>query len=348
MRKVVFLVPRLSHGGAERVASLLANQMVLDGYAVDVVTILHGEELYPLDPHVRHLHIETKFRNRLLRKLERAYRVRKAIQACKADAAILLDRNYGIWCIHCGVRLIGSERNDPYSNMRTKFEKRLRDWFYRRMDAVVFQTEYAKGYFSRRIQNKGIVIANPVSASTSQPYAGERDKRIIAVCRLEKQKNLPMLLDAFDAFSRQYPDYRLEICGDGSLLGELQRYARQLASADRITFSGYVEDVRQRMRSAAMYVSSSDYEGISNAMLEALAMGVPTVCTDCPAGGAALAINSGTNGYLIPVGDAAALARTMLEIAGNPEKAQQMSKEATVIKERFSIGRICKAWESLI
>ena len=102
------------------------------------------------------------------------------------------------------------------------------------------------------------------------------------------------------------------------------------------------------MTSSNIYVSSSDYEGISNSMLEALAIGIPTICTDCPVGGARMFIESGKNGYLVPVGDSEAMAEKILALIGNEELQQQFSEESRKIRDLLSKDKIYGMWDKLI
>ena len=97
-----------------------------------------------------------------------------------------------------------------------------------------------------------------------------------------------------------------------------------------------------------MYVLSSDYEGISNSLLEAMAIGLPVIATDCPCGGCRLCIENEKNGLLVPVGDDKAMAEAMGRIAAEPKKADSMGKTASKIAERFSIRHISGEWIALI
>lgn len=126
------------------------------------------------------------------------------------------------------------------------------------------------------------MIPNPVEIGGTKVWAGMREKRIVAVGRLEPQKNHKLLIEAFACFREQDPEYTLELYGKGSMERELRDLTESLGIASSVIFRGFSEHVREEIRGAAMYVLSSDYEGISNSMLEALALGVPVIATDCP------------------------------------------------------------------
>lgn len=174
------------------------------------------------------------------------------------------------------------------------------------------------------------------------------EKKVVAAGRFTKQKNFSMLIYSFAEFHKKYPEYELVIYGEGSLREEYIRLINELDVSEYVKLPGYVSDVNECMRSAAMYVSSSNYEGISNSMLEALAMGIPTICTDCPVGGAAMAIQNEKNGILIPVGDEKTLYQQMCRLADDTEYANKLSKNALDIKNEYTIEKIAKRWIEVI
>ena len=141
--------------------------------------------------------------------------------------------------------------------------------------------------------------------------------------------------------------------GGGSPAGRrsrscLVRYAEQLGISEAVKFHGFSSEIHKIMAESAIYVSSSDYEGISNSMLEALAIGIPAVCTDCPVGGARMYIRDGENGYLIPVGDADVMADRMLALMEDKKLGESFSKESVKIREELTDDRIFGMWKALL
>ena len=128
----------------------------------------------------------------------------------------------------------------------------------------------------------------------------------------------------------------------------LVRYAEQLGISEAVKFHGFSSEIHKIMAESAIYVSSSDYEGISNSMLEALAIGIPAVCTDCPVGGARMYIRDGENGYLIPVGDADVMADRMLALMEDKKLGESFSKESVKIREELTDDRIFGMWKALL
>ena len=117
---------------------------------------------------------------------------------------------------------------------------------------------------------------------------------------------------------------------------------------NHITMPGFSKEIHKAMVHSYMYVSSSDYEGISNSMLEALGIGIPTICTDCPVGGANMFINNGGNGLLVPVGDDEALFQAMRRMIEDKEFAMKCSQNSKLINEKIKIDHIAEQWINLI
>ncbi len=350
-KKIIFIIPRIGKGGAERVVVNIANQMVADGYQVGIYTILSGEENYQLADGVKHVHLNVDSKNKIFRMFKRFIKLRRLVKQSDAETVIAFDRYYGIFSsLFTGKRVIGSERNDPYSNMPIRsIQKHIRDWLYKKVDFMVFQTEYAQNYFSEDIKNHSTIISNPVSCDIlPEPFTGVRDNRIVTACRLTEQKNLPMMIDAFALFNQTHPGYELVIYGEGHLLDSLKKYAAEKNLGDFVKFPGYENNLPEKINSASMYVSSSDYEGISNSMLEAMAIGLPVVCTDCPAGGAAMVIQNGVNGYLVPMKNAETMAQVMCKVVEDKAQTFKMSQRAVEVRTTYSIQKIAKQWENVL
>lgn len=171
---------------------------------------------------------------------------------------------------------------------------------------------------------------------------------MIAAGRLEEQKNHVMLLHAFRDFVQKYPDYILHLYGVGPLEQELRALAEELRIGKSVVFEGFHEDILNEIRDAGMYVLSSDYEGISNSLLEAMGIGLPVISTDCPCGGSRMCIQDGVNGLLTPVGEAGALRAAMEKIAGSEALAANLGKAAVEVRSKFSLQSIAGQWLDLL
>ena len=243
------------------------------------------------------------------------------------------------------VKVIGSERNDPAQVENRKMLNWLRMQLYKKLDILVCQTDEAKAYFPKAIQKKSVVILNPVTDSLPAPYQGVRKHRVVSFSRLEPQKNIPMLLEAFKIFQTSHPDYVLDIYGMGSLRDELIEKAKENPS---IHIQPYTTDIHRTILDAAMFALSSDYEGLSNAMIEAMGCGIPTIVTDCPCGGARMVIQDGENGILVPVRDGEKMAEAMCRVADDRNLADKLSRNGIKIRETLDKRKIAKQWETVI
>lgn len=251
-------------------------------------------------------------------------------------------------------KVIISERGDPAQSSDSKTVAAFMKTEFPKADGIVFQSPDAQKWYLENTPAKGTVIFNPVKTDLPEPYKGERKKRIVNFCRISAQKNLIMLVDAFAEFHKQFPDYELDIIGDpvgndaDGYINLVNEHIKYLKCENCIHIIPARKDIHDYVKDYTMFVSSSDFEGMSNSMLEAMAMGLPCVCTDCPAGGARAVIKDGENGLLTPVGDYHALYLAMKKIAENPELANKLSQNSVKIREEQSVNKIIKKWMELI
>lgn len=345
---ILFTVASMAGGGAERVISILANRLVREGNQISIIMTAGDRVDYQMDSQVEMISIGGITGGSMTKRFERVRKMR-ALFKKNENAVIIsfgLGSNFYTAAAHLGLKnlLVISERNDPAACPHP----RLRNIIFGCADKLVFQTEDALECFPGKLQKKGVVIPNPISERIMQPYQGERKKTIAAVGRLEPQKNYPLLLQAFADFHKTHPDYTLHLFGKGYLLEKLQQTACELTIAEAVVFEGFAKDVHEKIKDAGMYVLSSDYEGISNALLEAMALGLPVISTDCPIGGSKMCIENEKNGLLVPVKKADDLAEAMGRLADDSEFAQSLGKEAVSVRERFSERAVTKAWKEVL
>lgn len=353
-KEIIILTISMGNDGAERILSELSREWIKQGHKVTIIQTganNYGVS-YTLSKNIEILNIHTTTTIKLIRYFQE---IKKTIDILKErpNAAVVSFIVSSIFI--CGVasffvknKIIVSERNNPKECPAGKLQQKLRDWAFCHADVCVFQTEEAMKMFPRRVQNKGIIIPNPVNGNLPQPYTGERRKVIVVACRLHPQKNLLMLINAFSMLHKKYPDYKLEIYGQGEEKKKLENQIAKLGLEDSVNLLGFVEDIHQKMLDATMYVSSSNYEGISNSMLEALGMGVPTVVTDCPVGGARMVIKNEINGLLVPVGDTNAFYEAMKKIIEDKNFMEKISKEALKILNEYPLEKISRKWIELM
>ena len=251
-------------------------------------------------------------------------------------------------------KIIISERADPNRLMKKRYGKPFIEKYYTRADVAVFQTEDAKSVYPEAVSKKGTVILNPLKDNLPQPYHGERNRNITTFCRISNQKNLPLLVEAFSQVHNKHPEYTLRIIGDAPneegkvVLQTLDKQLNELNLKQSVILEPFMKNVHEAVIKDAMYVNSSDYEGISNAMLEAMAIGMPVICTDCPIGGAKATIKDGENGLLVPIQNAAMLAKAMNRVIEEKELADKLSWNAPLIRDELSLEAITEKWMQLL
>ena len=345
-KKIMFVMPTMGGGGAERVISILANSFSEKEYDVFIILTKKEKISYQLNNKIviEALRGNTSPLGQMMfiRKMEKKYNVDTVL------SFLTYQNMYTLLALFFSKKkIIVSERNDPSTTARG-IAKLVREILYRRADAVVFQTEMAKRYFSKKIRHKGIIIANPINVE-ALPYSlvENREKKIVCVARLEKQKNLFMLIKGFERFLELNNSYSLEIYGEGSLRDKLVQYINSRNLQEKVLLKGFVKDVYNKIKNAGVFVLTSNHEGMPNAMLEALAMGIPCVCTDCPVGASREFITDGENGILIPVNDDEALCSALNSVLLK-KNLDNTQLKVDQIREKLSISNISCLWESIL
>ena len=352
-KKVLFVNHCLTGGGSEKAMALIANYFATRGYEVEMLLLNEQPRTYSIDRRIKvtecYCPIE---RNKLIWHFNRIKTIRKAIKNCAAPTVITfmwdINMNVILACAGLGKKIIASERCDPHS------EPRKLMWFAMNFvlpfaDMTVFQTHMVQTYYPQRVQRRSVVIPNAISDNIPEP---DRDpskirKEIIGVGRFTEQKNFEMLIKVFAEVYRKYSDYKLIIYGDGPLRTKYEEQIIRLGLSGVVSLPGYLQNVNERMRYAAIYVNSSNYEGISNAMLEAMAMGIPCVCTDCPVGGARMVIQNGVNGMLVPLGDDFEMIESIFNLLSHRDLYEKIQEESSKIRELLSIKKIGNEWVDL-
>lgn len=348
--KIMFCVGNMGKGGAERVIANLSNDLIKK-HDITIVTTSSNKSLYELDSKVNVVAVDNdnKKGNVIFRTIKRIKRMKEIDRTFAADLifGFLPEPSCRVLIANFfnKKKIIISVRNDPKQEYNTFLKRLLMKILFKRANGFVFQTEDAKKFFSQKIQNRSAVIPNSLNPSFMvKPYLGERDKRIVNVGRLEKQKNQRVLIDAFYEFQKQFNDYELHIYGVGSLEEELKQYVETLHLSDKILFRGNVDNIKDEIYTAKMFVLSSDYEGMPNALIESLAMGIPSISTDCPCGGPRYLIEDNVNGVLTPVNDVQTLTKKMIDLAKNSNKCLKMSKNSKIIQDKLNPVKINQQW----
>lgn len=367
MKKILFHINSLGRGGAERVVTLLSEYFAQDGYEVVIVTLWRAEREYELTEKVRRVNLGDCSRRlpggRISQALMRFMDLRRIIRLEAPDLVISFCNKanfrsaYSMWGMK--TPLLTSVRNDPqvdyapYRSSTRRMEKKAA--------GCVFQTPDAKAFFSPELQKKSRIIWNPVSEKYlfEGRERAEQIKRkemqdggyIAAVGRISRQKNQMLLLKAFVRIKDSYPSLTVRIYGEDSDEGvreELKRYITQQRIADRVRFMGESSSLEREIRDASLFILPSDYEGMPNALMEAMAMGLPVIATDCPCGGARMLIEDGISGRLVRVGDEEMLAGAMEQLLQDRKMAGVMGENARQRAQKAEPFKVYEEWKDFV
>lgn len=348
--KIAFVVGSLSGGGAERVVSELASMLAEKKNEVYVLLIASIKNTYHLSDKVSVIDCSQKYNYRGIGFVKRVSNIRNKIKRINPDVTVSFTVAVNLYtilsCMGLKTQLVLAERNDPRFDPVDKKSRIMRNILYPFADYYVFQTEGEKDYFSNSIQNKSTVIYNPVNPDMPSVYKGHRRKVFVTAARLESQKNIKMAIDAFKKVNEVYPDYCFEIYGNGSLRDELKKYIEYQELSEKVHLMGSSNTIYEDIKDCFAFLLSSNYEGMSNSMLEAMALGLPVISTDYPSGGAREIIKDGVNGFLVPVGDSASMAEKMKVLIDDCELQKSMSDEACKVKHLLNIDKISESWIS--
>lgn len=346
--RIMFATASMIRGGAERVVSILANHYAAAGWDVSILMLLHSHVGYELDPTIRIIDISNDKVNAGLRFPKLVMQGRKILKEVRPDVLVSFMDNVclvmGFAIRGLGIRHVTSERIDPSGIRRNFALEKVLERIYASSDCCVLQTKRAWGYFPESVRSKSRIIPNPIEVSC--PASGTKRPRIVTAGRLSPQKNHMMLLEAFAGFVKGHPDYTLDIYGEGALRNALEQRITSLGLAGSITLRGNAPHLHEEISDAAMFVLSSDYEGLSNALLEAMMMGLPCISTSCS--GSDEAIEDGVNGLLVPVGDSDALEDAMGRLADDEGLALMLGRNAMVSAGRFKADNVIRLWTDAI
>ena len=341
--KILFVIPSLSKGGAERVISILASELVKQGYNASILIYFKTENEYEVDDNVKKIYLsggfEAEYNN--MNYISRLTKLRGFIKSENPDYVIPFLSHV---CIQTCVALFGLKykivqtvRNDPKTLPSGKVHRLLRDVFIRFSYKTFVQNQEQKNYFNKKIHNKIFVLPNPVRGDLFNINHKNKNEKIIIASdgRLNSQKNFFMLIDAVDKIAKKYNNIELRIYGDGDLKEELQQFIDSKGLSETFRLMGRTNDMKTMLSSIDLYVLSSDFEGMPNSLMEAMAAGVPCISTDCPTGPSDL-IEDGVNGLLVPVGDTLAMSRAIEKMLFESDKDSMAEKGREFIKSNFS------------
>lgn len=359
MEKIVFVVGSLRMGGTERVVSLISAGLAKRGYDVCVISLSNTKsDHYPLSSDVQRvaLDVERAANNYLVSGwavMRRISILRRAILTQKPDVVLSFTDRLNIMAL---VALIG--KNIPVVvNVRTPHAangatiRSLSKLLYRRADMLLSNGQHLDHEWAWLPHARRAVIFNPLSHVdvdvAPEHVLPENRHHIIHMGRLIPTKNQRHLLTAFAKLAEDFSDWDLIIIGDGPLHDELSAYAATLGLADRIVFTGRLQTPFATIKQGDIFALTSLFEGQPNALLEAMACGLPVVSTDYVGDPRAI-VEHGVNGLIVANNDIAALCDALASLMRDPERRLKFGSAARQVRERFALNTILDQWERII
>lgn len=344
-RKTVFImIGRLFGGGAERVATVIASELTKK-YHVVLLCVRQSKDNFPVSPFVDIMYVPGSLwsRGRFSGIFAGYVKLLKRRQGAYASISLLYNMNDLNVNTKVGDKVICSERNNPTKNSDSVRIREIED-IYQRADHVVFQSTMVRDLFNDKVKEHCTILPTPVRVTCLRETNTKH--RIVNCGRLQYQKNQFLLIRAFSRFRKHHPEYTLSIYGVGPLRNELMSLINSLNIQDSVTLEGRSAQVNKDIADAEIFVLSSDFEGLSNALLEAMMMGFPCISTDCE--GSTDVIEDGVDGLLIHRGNEDELVSSMLILAENEEYRERLGVQAKITAERFKSEIVSQEWAELI
>lgn len=344
IKRIVFVAPKISGGGAERVVSVLSSSLADMGYQIDLILYDRRCNEYPLSKKVNvYLLPKAEYRqNKVVYLIRKFLYLRKLLKRLNSDMIIPFLPYQVEQCFLAsrGLRIpmVVTVRNNPRFDTDSDRQRKRRDWIAAKVEGVFLQTEAQLDYFDKRIKEKCFIVPNPVSHEIlRQDYEYRCEiKKIVTIGRLEEQKNHVLLIKAFANICKKFPGLKLDIYGEGSTRELLQNLIFDMKLNDSITLCGRTSNVAETLSQYDLFVMSSDYEGMPNALMEAMGVGLPCISTDCPTGPAEL-LNKGKYGVLVPMKNQEAMENALSYAVAHVDEIQGMGKLSKMyITDNFS------------
>lgn len=361
--RIAFLLSSLGKGGAEHVAVNLMRYYRNQGYEILLVTSKENEEEYELDFKVKRYLVNEDIKEakggRIGKMFARAKRLEE-IWITEQPLMILsfIGKMNIYGCLSTRryhVPIIVNVRSDPAKEYPGFIDRVLAKYLFKHDALAVFtQTEQVQEFFGKGIRKKCYVMPNILDESFVRPiYEGVREKEIVMVGRLDTNKNHAMVIRSFHKLLPEFPDYKLrfygdEIKGEDGTYDKLKALVDELGMTYNVDFAGRQKDIRSKIEKAEIFVLASGYEGMPNALLEAMSSGLCCISTDCPCGGPASVIKNNVNGILIPVGDEEALTEKLRMVMEDEDLRERLALEASKIAKKLQPSLVCKKWADTI
>ncbi|WP_277935107.1 glycosyltransferase [Parablautia muri] len=354
---IAMLIGALTKGGAERVLVNLADYFAEKGYRVTMVTQYQKENEYLLNEKVKRvisdISQEETTGNRLVNFKRRFRKLRNIWKAERPDVILSFIGKNNMMAILTSrflrIPVAVSVRAEPKEEYYHTWMRFMARCLFAWADGVILQTRRCFDFFPEKVRRKAIILQNPVSAVFfRERYEGVREKTIVAVGRVDENKNHEMIIRAFAEIAQEFSDYKLIIYGDGECRKKLMELVEEKKLSEQVLLPGSIDNVADAIYKAHIFVLSSNSEGVPNTLIEAMVMGLAVISTDCPCGGPADLIENGKNGILTPVGDIASMREHLRSLLADTQMADKLGIAAAGMAKTYRPEHVYGGWEKFL
>ncbi|WP_293870215.1 glycosyltransferase [Flavobacterium sp.] len=352
-KKIVIILPKLTAGGTERTAVVLANYLVENNIKVTILVMFKKDKFFDLHPKVKLIEPDN-FRDKYGKIISfpmLIWYLRKNIRSEKPDTVFCLGYMLLgiISTVGLKTKVIISGRSSPD---RVRFPRNpFFNSFYNlcysilkfRINGIIAQTNYAKEVYKKKYSCPIVVIPNFLRDIKEYPH--QRKNQIITLGRCSYEKAQHFLLEAFSKVIA--PNWKVAIIGDGPLLKDLKYQANQLNIAEKVEFYEFQKEVDFYLSQAKIFGFTSIIEGYPNALIEGMANGLAPISFNCVAGPSDI-INEGENGFLIPVGNVTLFTEKLQFLIDNPLLLNQIGNSASKIKQTNNLKIIAEKYKEFL
>lgn len=362
-QKILFISATMGGGGAERAALNIINQLRRPAYqphlalfqrkGVFLDQLASDVPVHELQPEAAHFLRQNWVRIRALQHLCHQIQPDLVMSFLWQVNVVTLFTD---WLFGCGCPIVVNEQVALQRELAARWQRHLfwplARFLYRRAGWVVTISQGIAAELQAKLQlpaDRFRVIHNPIVWPTvfasAQPEAGQRPFHLIAIGRLTPQKNFPLLLQAVALVQRQF-SLQVTILGEGEQRSFLAQMVRDLHLESIVTLPGFQANPQDWLARADLFVLTSDYEGFANVIVEAMAVGLPVIATDCPYGPAEI-LQNGRYGLLVPTGDATALAEAIIALLTDAERRHALGRMGQMRAADFRVEQIVPQYEAL-
>lgn len=349
--KILFICGPLDYGGAGKIIKFVANDLVKRGWKVSIFSLREKNRSQDLDPKIVFYGKDGSSDKKvkwLNWRLDEMVKIRDIVKLESPSIVCTFVSDNAVMARIAtlglnGFKFVSAERGDPYT-LPKKWQTLVK-WAYSKSDNCIFQLKKQGDFFGKSVMARSFVIPNPYIPLCDIPvYRGKRKNTIVTAGRFEYQKGFDVLIKAFAKVHERHPNISLIIYGSGPLLDEYKALAKSLHIEEFIQYPGYIKNVAESVQQEGIFVLPSRFEGIPNALIEALSTGIPTVSADCSPGGPEFLTEGGKRGLLVDVDDVDGTADAICKLIENSSLYAELCEKGPEVIKALEPSLISKMW----